>query len=291
MVDATPATADDRGIAPDGLGLEDDYAGARDLPVEKVVSADGTRIAYEKSGSGPPVVVIGGGLNDKAMFNPFAQLMSRRFTVYNCDRRGRGDSDFGDPERYSIHREVEDLAAVIESIDEPVSVFANCTGGQIALLAAAAGVPMRKLGLYEPPYWSPEATPQQLAQLRQLIAEDRREDTVTLFGRDIVGFLTDDTLEGIKQHPAWQAFLSMAPSTYYDAIISKDHTQIPFEELRRITVPTLVIRGDSTEPGIFGACARIVEEIPHGTLLTMEDAGHLYDQKRVAPLMAEFFLS
>ncbi|PNG23820.1 alpha/beta fold hydrolase [Streptomyces cahuitamycinicus] len=287
MVNAAAATGSD--VFSDGLPLDEDYAGPRDLTVETVLSADGTPIAYEKSGSGPPVVILGGGLNDKAMFTPLVTHMSKRFTVYNYDRRGRGDSGYGDPDQYTIQVEVEDLAAVLDAVGEPSHVFANCTGGQIAILAAAAGVPMMKLGLYEPPYWSPAVTTEQLATLKQFIAEDRRDEAVTLFGRDIVGFLSDETLDYFKQHPAWSAFRSMAPSTYYDAIISKDHSQIPHEELPKITVPTLVMRGDEGEQEIHDSCARVADEIPGATLLTKEGYNHLFDQDAWASSLMEFF--
>ncbi len=290
MVDTAAAGAR-TGVATDGLPLNDDYAGTRDLPVETVTSTDGTPIAYEKSGSGPPVVIVGGGLNDRAMFNPLASIMSERFTVFNYDRRGRGDSGYGDPNRYTIDREVEDLAAVLDAVGEPSHVFANCTGGQIAILAAARGVPMARLCLYEPPYWSPEVTPTQLSILKQLIETDRREEAVTLFGRDIVGFLSDDSLEYFKQHPAWQAFESMAPSTYYDAIISKDHSQIPHTELPKIAVPTLVMRGDEGEQEIHDSCARIAAEIPGATLLTMAGCTHLFDQQAWARIMMGYLES
>src|SRR4051812_41240828 len=193
------ATVDDHGVAPEGLPLTDDYAGPRDLPLQYVVSADGTRIAYEVSGDGPAVVIIGGGLNDRAMFTPFAQLLSPHFTVYNYDRRGRGDSEYGNPEHFSMEREIEDLAAVIAATGEPTSVFANCTGGMIAISAATAGVPMKKLGLYEPPYDSPRATAAQIALLKHFIVEDRRDDAVTLFARDMVRFVTPETLDHFKQ--------------------------------------------------------------------------------------------
>ncbi|MGK4584669.1 alpha/beta fold hydrolase [Kitasatospora sp. HPMI-4] len=284
-----PVGSDDHGVAPEGLPLDDDYAGPRDLVVETVVSADGTTIAYEKSGSGPAVVVIGGGLNDRAMFTPFATIMSEWFTVYNYDRRGRGGSELGDPESYAIDREVEDLAAVIGATGEPTAVFANCTGGMIAIRAAAGGVPMTKLGLYEPPYNSPKARPEQLAQLRQFIAEDRREEAVTLFGKDIVRFITEETLENFKQHPAWQAFQSMAPSAIYDAIISVDHNAIPFELLPKVAVPTLILTGSDSSAAIQNACVTLSEEIPDARLIRVEGEGHLFNQKTGAPLFAEFF--
>ncbi|NUR47376.1 MAG: alpha/beta hydrolase [Hamadaea sp.] len=288
-------TEDEHGIAPDGLGLDDDYAGERDLPVQQVRSADGTLIAYEKSGRGEPVVVLGGGLNDRGMFYPFANLMSENFTVYNCDRRGRGDSGMGDLDGYVIEREVEDLAAVVEAVEKDTGqtpyVFANCTGGQIVILAAAAGVPMKKLGLYEPPYWSRPATTEQIEEIRRLNEAGDHDGAVALFGRDVVGFVTDETIDGFRQHPAWQAFLANAPSTYYDAIISRDHTQIPHEALAKISAPTLIIRGELTVRGIFDAMEKVVDELADAKLVTMEEVGHLYDQKRVAPIMTEFFQS
>jgi pimeloyl-ACP methyl ester carboxylesterase len=276
-------------VAPEGLPLTDDYAGPRNLPVEFVTSADGTAIAYERSGGGHPVVVIGGGLNDRAMFTPFATILSQQFTVFNYDRRGRGDSGYGDPAQFSMEREVEDLAAVIEATGEPTSVFANCTGGMIAIYAAAAGVPMAKLGMYEPPYNSPKATPAQIATLKKYIDEDRREEAVTIFARDMVRFITPETLENFKHHPAWAAFESMAPSAYYDAIISVDHNAIPHDLLPKVTVPTLILSGRDSSAAIQDACVTVASEIPNARLIRLEGEGHLFNQKTGAPHFAEFF--
>ncbi|MFC9255797.1 alpha/beta fold hydrolase [Amycolatopsis thailandensis] len=266
-----------------------DYA-EHESVLQKAVSADGTLIAYEQFGeTGPAVVVVGAGLNDRAMFTPLATAMSERFRVFNYDRRGRGESGNGDPDQWTIQLEIDDLRAVLEAVGEPCHVFANCTGGVIALLAAAGGAPMVKLALYEPPYWSETATAEQVAKLKQLIAEDRREEVVTIFARDVVGFIKDENIEHFKSHPAWKAFESMAPSTYYDAMISKDHLDIPYEEIRKITVPTLLMRGDDGIKEIHDACARIAEEIPRGELLTREGFDHLFDQKAWAPTLMEYF--
>ena len=283
------ATTGDHGIAPGGIPLNDDYAGSRDLPVQHVVSADGTRIAYEVLGRGPAVVVIGGGLNDRAMFNPFAQYLAPHFTVYNVDRRGRGDSEYGNPETFSIEREIEDLAAVIAVTGEPTSVFANCTGGMIAIAAAAAGVPMRKLGLYEPPYDSPKATAGQIALLKHFIVEDRRDEAVTLFARDMVRFVTPDTIDHFKLHPAWRAFQSMAPSALYDGIISVDHNGVPHDLLPKVTVPTLILSGRESSAAIQNACGVVADGIPGAKLVRMEGEGHLFNQRTGAPLFIDFF--
>ncbi|MDQ1740205.1 MAG: acyltransferase [Pseudonocardiales bacterium] len=290
---ADSRTPGDAGVAPEGLDtyLDDDYDAVTGNRLEKVTSADGTEIAVDISGSGPPVMVIGGGLNDRFMFAVFAQMLSDRFTVYNYDRRGRGDSGYGDPDQYTIEREVEDLAAVTELAGEPGYVFANCTGGIVAVHAAAAGVPMAKLAMYEPPYCYPKITPEQMTRLKQLLAEDRREEAVTLFGMEVVGFLTPETLENFKRHPAWKGFEANAQSMLYDSIIDEQHSAIPFDLLPKITVPTYLLCGADTAASIRDALVTLSEEIPDAELVFLEGEGHVPDQRKAAPLVKEFFTS
>lgn len=290
---AQSTTPGDTGVAPEGLDsyLDDDYAAAAGGRLEMVTSADGTPIAVDVSGSGPAVMVIGGGLNDRFMFAVFAEMLSDRFTVYNYDRRGRGDSGYGDPDQYTIEREVEDLAAVMELAGEPGHVFANCTGGIVAVHAAAAGVPMAKLAMYEPPYCYPKITPEQMARLKQLLAEDRREEAVTLFGMEVVGFLRPETLENFKRHPAWKGFEANAQSMLYDSIIDEQHSAIPFDLLPKITVPTFLLCGADTAVSIRDALVTLSEEIPDADLVFLEGEGHVPDQRKAAPLVKDFFTS
>ncbi|MEO7261231.1 MAG: alpha/beta hydrolase [Jatrophihabitantaceae bacterium] len=271
--------------------LDDDYDRPRGGRLEMITSADGTAIAVDISGSGPAAMVVGGGLNDRFMFAVFAEMLSDRFTVYNYDRRGRGDSGYGDPDQYTIEREVEDLAAVIELAGEPGHVFANCTGGIVAVHAAAAGVPMAKLALYEPPYCYPKITPEKMAQLKQLLAEDRREEAVTLFGMEIVGFLTPETVENFKRHPAWKGFEANAPSMLYDSIIDEQHSAIPFDLLPKVTVPTFLLCGADTAVSIRDALVTLSEEIPDAQLVFLEGESHVPDQRKAAPLVKDFFSS
>ena len=56
-------------------------------------SADGTRIAYDKLGSGPAVLIIGAGPTDRGSEAGLAELLAKQFTTYNYDRRGRGGSE------------------------------------------------------------------------------------------------------------------------------------------------------------------------------------------------------
>lgn len=263
--------------------------GTREVVSQTVTSADGTPISFERSGTGPAVVVIGGGLNNKAMFGTLAELMSERYTVFNYDRRGRGES--GDGPAYAVDREVEDLEAVMGAAGETCSVFANCTGGMIAVLAAARGVPMRKLALYEPPYGvdgnRPAYPSDFLDRLRGLAAADRREDAVALF-LNSVGF-PEEAIAKFKMHEIWPTFEAMAPTVVYDSVISDAHGTVPFELLPAITVPTLVIDGGDSPAWVREACERLAGGIPRGRHTRVPGESHLFNQVSGAPILIGFF--
>ena len=117
-----------------------------------VNSKDGTPIAYERSGSGPALILVDGALCSRA-FGPLpklAPLLARHFTVYTYDRRGRGESTDTPP--YAPEREVEDLAALVAR-GRRVGVAARpSSGGALALEAAAEGSASTRVVAYEPPY-------------------------------------------------------------------------------------------------------------------------------------------
>src|SRR6185312_8903380 len=125
-------------------------------PMETVRSADGTEIAFDRLGSGPPVVLVCGGSVDRSDDAPLAELLSADLTVFNYDRRGRGDS--GDTQPYAIEREVEDIGAVIEAAGGRANLWGSSSGAVLALIATARGVPVSKLALWEPPF-IPEGVP------------------------------------------------------------------------------------------------------------------------------------
>ena len=122
-----------------------------------VISKDGTRIALARSGSGPALILVDGALCSRA-FGPspkLAPLLAPHFTVYTYDRRGRGES--GDTEPYSPHRELEDLAALIEAAGGQAFLLGLSSGGALALHAAASGLPVARVFAYEPPYVSEDS--------------------------------------------------------------------------------------------------------------------------------------
>jgi pimeloyl-ACP methyl ester carboxylesterase len=118
--------------------------------VRTATSADGTPIVFDRLGDGPPVIVVGGQFCDRVLTHPTAEELAKHFTVFNYDRRGRGDS--GDTQPYAIEREIEDIGALIAEAGGTASVYAHSSGASLALHAAAAGLPIARLVLHEPPY-------------------------------------------------------------------------------------------------------------------------------------------
>src|SRR5689334_16963089 len=118
--------------------------------MQTVISKDGTRIAYEQTGTGDPLILVVGAFNDHATGHPLTAILKQHFTVFNYDRRGRGDS--GDTLPYAVEREIEDLGALIEVAGGAAYVFGYSSGAMLALDAAIAGLPITRLALYDAPY-------------------------------------------------------------------------------------------------------------------------------------------
>src|SRR5436190_5786548 len=112
-------------------------------------SKDGTAIGCFVSGSGTPMVLVHGTSADHGRWAPIMPALERHFTVYACDRRGRGASGLGEP--YAIEREFEDVAAVVDGIGGPVDLLGHSYGAICALEASRLTPHLRRLVLYEPP--------------------------------------------------------------------------------------------------------------------------------------------
>ncbi|MFD0900312.1 alpha/beta fold hydrolase [Actinomadura sediminis] len=254
-----------------------------------VVSKDGTEIAYDRLGEGPPVVLMGGALNDRATCAPIAELLRHRFTTFNYDRRGRGAS--GDTEPYSVEREIEDLQCVLEEAGGSACLFANCTGGMLALEAVSRGLPVTRLALYEPPYIVDDSHPRlddaYVERLDALLAEGRRGDAVEHFLVRAVGFPAE-VMGHIRQSPAWAGLEALAPSLPHEAAIAGDNS-LPRERVSAVTVPTLVIDGTESPPFQRTAMAELAGILPDADYRSLEGQNHKLDPALVAPLLEEFF--
>ena len=212
-----------------------------------VTSRDGTRIAYDKWGKGPAVILVNGALSNRSSNAELAQLLAARFTVYSYDRRGRGDST--DTKPYSVKREIEDIEALIDAAGGSAYVYGKSSGARLALQAASAlGDKVKKLALYEPPYSEAEGAAKEWREFRSkldaLLAADRRADAITLFMK-FVG-APDEAVAKMKASPAWPAMLAMAPTLAYDNAVLGDDRSVPVGIAAKVKAITLVMDGGAS---------------------------------------------
>ncbi len=179
--------------------------------METAASADGTRIAFWRAGSGPPLLLVHGGICDHFAWYFVAPRLARRFTVYTFDRRGRGDS--GDTPPYAAEREVEDIAALLQAIGEPAHLLGHSAGGILALQAAERARDLLSLILYEPAFVIDGARERPgreiLEKMRSLLAAGNRDETVRIAMRESVG-ASEAEIAALAAGPGWQRLLAVA---------------------------------------------------------------------------------
>jgi pimeloyl-ACP methyl ester carboxylesterase len=259
-------------------------------------SADGTRIAYEATGSGPALVLVDGALCQRAMgpARGLAKALAGDFTVYAYDRRGRGESDAG-TQPYRADREIEDLCAVIDVAGGTAHVFGASSGAALALDAAAAGAGIDRLAIYEAPFILDDThAPNDIdlpRQLQDLVDADRRGDAVKRFMR-LVG-VPAPFIGLMRVMPAWKKMTGVAHTLPYDMSIVIGHQQgepLPAGRYADVSVPTLVIAGGKSPDYMRNAQARIAESVPEAELTTLDGQTHMVKAKVTAPIVTEFLL-
>jgi len=258
--------------------------------MNKVSSSDGTSIAFDRTGEGRPVILVGGGSTERTANAPLAALLSAEFTVFNYDRRGRGDS--GDTSPYAVEREVEDLDAVIDEAGGSAFAFGTSSGAALALEGAASGLAITKLALWEPPY-VPEGGPRPPADtattFTELVAAGRRGDAVEFFMAKVVG-LPSEFVAQARNAPFWASQEALAHTLAYDATIMGDYS-LPSERAASVNVPTLVIDGGASFDWMRDTAQALADTIPDGQHRTMEGQTHDVAPEVLAPVLKEFFLA
>jgi pimeloyl-ACP methyl ester carboxylesterase len=260
-------------------------------------SADGTRIAYERLGSGPPLIVVGGALCDAAKMRPTAKGFAEHgFTAINYDRRGRGAST--DTQPYAVAREIEDLHALVEAAGGSAAVYGHSSGAGLVLEAVAAGLPVTAYVLHEPPY-SPDSPEQRteaaayVAEIEALIREDRRSDAVAAFMR-LTG-MPDEVIDASRGEQWWRAAEAMAPTLLYESAVMGDEERggtVPHETLNAITgdAPALVLVGGASPDWFVDTAQEIADALPDARCAVLENEDHVVAPETLAPIVAEFVL-
>jgi pimeloyl-ACP methyl ester carboxylesterase len=256
--------------------------------MEHVTSKDGTSIGFDRRGQGPPVVLVCGGSVDRMSNAGVAAQLASDFTVLNYDRRGRGDS--GDTPPYAVEREIEDLGAVIEAAGGAAGVYGTSSGAALVLEAAAAGLPITKAALWEPPYIEdPNLRPpaDQVEQYGRMLSEGRRGDAVEFFMTKVVR-LPAEFAEQARTQPWWQATEAIAHTLPYDATIMGDYS-IPLDKAARIQAPTVILVGGASFPFMRQTAEALAKALPRGETRTLEGQEHDVAPEVMASALAEFF--
>lgn len=265
--------------------------------MKTVTSKDGTIIAFDQSGEGPALILVGGALEQRALDSETAQLaaqplLAQHFTVLHYDRRGRGDST--DTQPYAVEREIEDIEALINEAGGAAFLFGISSSAALVLEAALKlGNKIKKLAMYEAPYNS-DATARQAwmdyrAKLTELLAADRRGDALVLFMM-LVG-MPADHVPGIRHHPLWPMWEAVAPTLAYDAAVMGEDAAVPIERAAGVAVPVLVMNGGASYPFMQVAAVALANATPHAQHRTLEGQTHEVAAAALAPVLVEFFNS
>jgi pimeloyl-ACP methyl ester carboxylesterase len=275
---------------------QDEHAQPAHAAATTVASKDGTRIAYERAGHGPALVIVSAALSDRTDTARLGALLAPKFTVIQYDRRGRGAS--GDTPPYAAQREIEDLEALIDVAGGTAFLFGSSSGAVLALEAASKlGAKVPKLVVFEPPFVvdaSRPPVPADLpARIGELVASGRRGDAVAAFMSDGVGLPATIVAE-MRKAPSWPRIESLAHTLVYDLTVMGD-TQagkpLPRERWESTTATTLVLDGGASQPWLHEAARSLGTLLPHAERFTLDGQDHSVATtapQALAPVLVDF---
>ncbi len=229
--------------------------------MQYTTSADGARIAYEQSGSGPHLLLVHGSVLNRARWATIRPRFEPHFTVSALDRRGYGES--GDQADYAVAREFDDIVAVVDALEAPVLLLGHSFGALCALEAAMRTDRLAGLVLYEPFIGDGEGfgTPEQLRRLDALLAAGDRDGVVRAFMAEVMG-MAPQQIEALRSAPLWANRVAAAHT------IPREHRaeasyRLPVERAARLPTPTLLLQGGDSLPVFAAVIARLQSVLPN----------------------------
>ncbi|MFI6291193.1 alpha/beta fold hydrolase [Nonomuraea sp. NPDC050790] len=268
-----------------------------------MISADGTAIAYQRfGGDGPPLILITAALCDRTAVSELAEQLAPAFPAIAYDRRGRGDS--GDLGAWTVRREIEDLAALIDGAGGSAAIYGHSSGAALALHAAAAGLPITKLILHEPPFTpthdgedqrerqaaEERAGEEQAETIRALLAQDRRAEAIAAFLAPTG--MPQQMVEQMSNDPAVQAVAHTLPHDPFDVVSASSRGgATPAEQAATVMIPTLLLCGGDSFPWMIETGAQLAAAMPDAHHQVMPGQPHVAAPQALAPLLTGFLLS
>ncbi|MEX0720044.1 MAG: alpha/beta hydrolase [Balneolaceae bacterium] len=261
----------------------------------KVISKDGTTIAYTKIGDGPPLILVDGALCYRASgpAEPLAKQLADTFTVYTYDRRGRGDSTDVPP--YSVQKEIEDIEALINETGSEVYLYGISSGAALALEAANAGLKIKKLALYEAPFIVDDSrTPvpeSYLNELWELLDKNRRSASVKHFMSKAVG-LPKAIVFLMPLMPAWSKLKKVAHTLTYDALIVDNELKgkpFPANRWESVNASTIVIGGEKSQAWVQNSTKALADNLSQAQFTFLKGQTHMVKPEVLAPVLKDFF--
>ena len=242
------------------------------MAVDTIRSNDGTRIAYERSGAGPVLVLVHGTTADRTRWQTVLPALEQTFTVYAVDRRGRGQS--GDSADYSLEREYEDIAAVADSIREQVNLLGHSYGALISLEAALRVTNLNRLVCYEPaiPAGTTLYPPGARAKIQALLDSGDREGVLLAFYRDVVE-IPEHQIAVMQKEPAWAARVATA-HTVPREFADEDYLFEP-SRFKNLDVPTMLLQGENSPQHLKAATEAVHAALPNSRIVVMPGQQHV----------------
>jgi pimeloyl-ACP methyl ester carboxylesterase len=263
--------------------------------MQKVTSKDGTQIAYDRTGRGKPLIIVNGATADRQASGELAQLLAPHFSVIAYDRRGRGDS--GDTQPYAVAREIEDIDALIGAAGGESFLMGHSSGAALALEAAAHGLAVSKLAMYEAPYIVDHSRPMlpgdYVQHLNTLIAEGKRGDAVEYFMTAAVG-IPKEMVAGMRQMPMWPGLEKVAHTIAYDGAVMGDTMSgkpLAAGRWAGAKMPVLVMDGGASEEWMHNATQNLVRILPNARYRSLPGQTHAAAPDVIVPVLIEFFSS
>jgi pimeloyl-ACP methyl ester carboxylesterase len=264
--------------------------------METARSKDGTRIVFDRTGEGPPVILVGGAFSWRSWkgFVELAELLSSRHTVLSYDRRAHGDSEDTPP--YTVEREFEDLEAMLGAAGGSAGVWGLSSGGILALEAARAGVAIDRLAIYEPPFIVDDVDglpPDGFAgRLEELIADERRSQATRYFMAKVMGVPSIIPALMSVWPPIWSKLKATAHTLPYEAALIERHVRGRPPERSywaEVTTPTLVVSGEKSPEKLRKGARAIADALPHAEHRALAGVRHNVKMAALAPVLGDFF--